>query len=121
MKGLLDNEAIRVLSPGEQRIMALMKNGQQYSAAEIYILLGKKSLASSSVSVLLDRLHKKGSVTRETQTARGGIRFLYTLEQNQERFEQSVINKEVRCFVKKFGNRAIAYFNESLRRLEGKP
>ncbi len=119
MKSLLGSDAAKILSPGEQDIIALLKPQKQYSAAAIYSLTDE-TLAASSVSVLLDRLYKKGLLTRETQTARGGIRFLYTLEQNQERFEQGMIDKAVRLFVKRFGNKAIAYFNESLQRLEGK-
>ncbi len=113
---LLTSEAIKALSPLEADIVRAMQPAGKYSAAEIYTnISSRQKVAHSSISVLLDRLYKRGVVSRETKTARGGIRFIYSLETNKERYEKSVVDNTVNLLIKRFGAKAIAYFNESLK------
>ena len=117
MKTTLFTEGvITALSPLEKEIITRLQPQRRYGATEIYTALKKKKkVAQSSVSVILDRLYQKGLLRRETETARGGIRFLYALEANQEKFERSVVESTVNQLVRKFGSKAIAYFNESFK------
>lgn len=117
MKTTLFTEGvITALSPLEKDIIVQMQPQQRYGATDLYTSLKKrKKVAQSSVSVILDRLYQKGLVQRETETARGGIRFIYMLESNREKFERSIVESTVNQLVKKFGAKAIAYFNESFK------
>jgi len=113
----LPDNIVKTLSPLEKDIISEMERGKKFSAADIYRTLSKKrKVAQSSVSVLLDRLFKKGLLQRETETARGGIRFLYTLDINREKYERRVVENTVNVLVQKFGSNAIAYFNESFNK-----
>lgn len=108
------DDIIKKLSPLEMEVIELVHEGKKYGAADIYILLSRKmKVAKSSISVVLDRLYKRGLLQRESETARGGIRFLYSLEHSIERFERNVVENTVNAIVQKFGTKAIAYFNES--------
>lgn len=109
-KDMLDS-----LSPLEADIIKAIAPYRKYRSKDIYALVKNKA-SKSSVSVILDRLYKKGLVSREVETARGGIRFIYTLKQSKERFEKSIIDNTVNALIKKFGSRAIVYFNESLKK-----
>ena len=111
---MLPDDIVKTLSPLEKDILGEMDEGKEFSAAEIYRTLSqKRKVAQSSISVLLDRLFKKGLLQRETETARGGIRFLYTLDVNREKYERKVVENTVNALIQKFGSHAIAYFNES--------
>ncbi len=117
----MTQKLLQALSPLENEIINLLVKQNRYGAADIYSLLNKKKkVAPSSVSVILDRLYKKGLVSRETETARGGIRFKYRLETNKERYERTMIENTVNLFIKKFGTKAVAYFNESFDHLKKK-
>ena len=117
----LTPDLLQALSPLENDIVTIMQAQKQYGAAEMYTLISKKKkVAPSSVSVILDRLYKKGLVSRETETARGGIRFRYRLEANKERYERTMVENTVNLFVKKFGAKALAYFNESFDQFQKK-
>ena len=121
MKNKFLTNAIPALSPLEAQVISLMQPQAKYSAADLYtIVCRQRKVAASSVSVILDRLYQKGLVARETETARGGIRFRYSLETNKERFERKVVESTVNTLVKKFGSKAIAYFNETFSSLDKK-
>lgn len=111
---LFTQELIKTLSPLEKEVIGILEKEKKYGAASIYAILSKKmKVAQSSISVVLDRLYKKGLLRRETETARGGMRFLYSLEKDSNRFEQKVVENTVNALIKKFGENAVAYFNES--------
>ncbi len=107
-------ELIKTVSPLEKEVIGLMEKERMYGAASIYASISKKmKVAPSSISVVLDRLYKKGLLRRETETARGGMRFLYSLEKDSNRFERKIVENTVNALIKKFGENAVAYFNES--------
>ena len=108
-------EAVKSLSPLESFVINSLNSEKRYSSSEIYRLVKKrKRVSRSSIPVILDRLYNKGLLMRETETARGGIRFIYTLQLNEERFERRVVENTVNALIKRFGEKAIAYFNESI-------
>lgn len=111
----IGKDIIHSLSPLEKDIINLMKPNKKYRTRNINALVNDKA-SKSSVSVILDRLYKKGLVKRNVENARGGIRFIYTLEKNKERFEKSIVDNLVNLIVNKFGSKAVIYFNESLKK-----
>lgn len=114
-KYAFDKETIKSLSPLESSVIQLLKSDKKYSSQEIFELIKKKNNVSrSSIPVILDRLYNKGLLTRETETARGGIRFIYKLQLNKEKFERRVVENTVNALIKKFGEKAVVYFNESV-------
>lgn len=111
---VLTREVFSTLSPLESDIVKTIQPNRNYTTREVYSLLRKKErVAESSVPVLLDRLFKKGLLKRKTESAKGGVRFIYSLGESKEEFERSVVENVVKKLIEKFGSRAVAYFNES--------
>ncbi len=113
---ILSKEVLRALSPYETTIIKVMKPNQNYDTKKIYkLIIKKRKIAKSSVSILLDRLYQKGLVTRDIENYRGKIKFEYKLNMNKEAYERKIVDSAVNLFIQKFGNKAINYFNESLK------
>lgn len=120
-KHIFEKDIIKSLSPLESFMMQVLKPDKKYSSQKIYeIVRRKKKVSRNSIPVILDRLYVKGLLSRETETARGGIRFLYQLELNKERFERRVMENIVNVLVKRFGEKAVVYFNESVSKQKRK-
>jgi len=116
MKGhSIARDLLDSLSPLESDIIKAIAPNKKYRTKDIYALVKDKA-SKSSISVILDRLYQKGLVSRKAETAKGGIRFIYTLKQDKERFEKGVVDGIVGTLIKRFGSRAIVYFNESLKK-----
>ena len=111
----ITREVLDSLSPLELEVISSLVAGKNYRVKDIYALVRNKA-SKSSISVILDRLYQKGLVKRDVENARGGIRFVYKLEQNKERYEKSIVDEVVNAVMRKFGPRAIVYFNESLKK-----
>ncbi len=102
-----------VLSPLERDILGKLWPDKKLRVREIYDKLkGTRKLALSSVAVLLDRLHEKKIVERKIETARGGVRYIYSPRKDKEHFEASVVEKTVNKLIQSFGETAVAYFEE---------
>ena len=111
---LLTRDIIATLSPLEANIIKDLESTKDYTTSEVYSLIKKKrKVAQSSVSVLLDRLYKKGLLKRKTENAKGGVRFVYSISESKEDFEKNIVENVVNRLVERFGSKAIAYFNES--------
>ena len=116
MKGhSIARDLLDSLSPLESDIIKAIAPNKKYRTRDIYALVEKKA-SKSSIPVILDRLYRKGLVNREVETAKRGIRFIYTLKQNKERFEKNVVDNVVNTLIKRFGSKAIVYFNQSLKK-----
>ncbi|PIN81882.1 hypothetical protein COV11_00820 [Candidatus Woesearchaeota archaeon CG10_big_fil_rev_8_21_14_0_10_30_7] len=111
----ISKEIFNSLSPLEAQIIKALKMGKKYRVKDIYTLVKNKA-SKSSFSVLLDRLYKKGLVDRSVETAKGGVRFVYVLKQNKERFERNIVDSMIDKVIKKFGPKAIVYFDENLKK-----
>ena len=72
----------------------------------------KKRVPLTSVAVMLDRLHKKGVVSRQAEAGLGGYHYLYSTKASKGEFERSVMEKAVDGMIEKFGTSAVSYFNE---------
>lgn len=111
----ITKEIMASLSPLESEIIKVLVPNKKYRTRDIYALVRNKA-SKSSVSVILDRLYQKGLVNRSVETSRGGMRFVYTLEQNKEKFERRIVENVVNSIIQRFGSKAVVYFNESLRK-----
>ncbi len=102
-----------LLSPLEQDILKQLWPSKKLRVRQIYdILKSSRKLALSSVAVLLDRLHDKGIVGREIESARGGLRYIYFSNKDKKGFEKSIVETAVNKLIDKFGSVAVSYFNE---------
>ena len=114
-------DIIKSLSPLESLVVKLLKPNKKYSSQSVYNLINKKQkISRSSIPVILDRLYNKGLLERETETGRGGIRFLYKMQLNKEKFERKIVENMVNILVKRFGEKAVVYFNESIAKQKRK-
>ena len=118
MKGIRFNSDFEsVLSPLEAAILDVLWPDKKMKVRHIYERLRPEmDVALSSVAVILDRLHKKGVVDRDTETGRGGVRYIYFPLKNRMQFELSVIETAVDSLIEKFGSNAVTYFNERFKK-----
>lgn len=106
-----------LLSPLEQEILNVLWPDKKMRVRSIYEQLkGRRKLALSSVAVLLDRLHSRGIVARDIETARGGVRYVYYPKTDKRQFEKSVVETAVNKLIEHFGSTAVSYFNERFAR-----
>lgn len=112
---IITKDLLKTLSPLEVNIINVLSKNKKHRVNEIYSVLKKNKIAKSSISVLLDRLYKKGLVKRETENCQGGVRFVYNLADNKEDYEKEIIESTLHKLVEKYGNKALAYFNENFK------
>lgn len=109
----LNKELRSSLSPLEADVLSLLSIDRGLRVKEIYDKVKEiRKVASSSIPVILDRLHSKGLVVRRTETCRGGVRYVYSLKKNKTQFEKSIMEATVNKLIEKFGQSALSYFNE---------
>lgn len=101
------------LSPLENDVISILWNNEAMYVRDLYEKLkGKRKVALTSIAVILDRLHKKGMVTREVETSRGGFRYLYSATKDKTEVERTLIENSVNDLINKFGKSALSYFDE---------
>jgi predicted transcriptional regulator len=102
-----------ILSPLESDVLRVLWPNKQLKVRQIFEMLkGKRKVALSSVAVILDRLHEKGIVSRNVETARGGMRYIYFPKHDRREFEKNVVEGAVNKLIDAFGQNAVSYFNE---------
>lgn len=108
-----DSAFFEKLSPLETDIICILWQGSRMYVREVFSeLKGRRKVALTSIAVNLDRLHKKGLVSREIEASRGGFRYLYFPAKDKKEFEKAVIDNVVNKLIDKFGRTAVSYFNE---------
>ena len=114
MKNSASNGRFDVLSPLEADVLEVLWHSSELRVREIYRLLRQRGrkVALTSVAVILDRLFESGIVGRKIESARGGLRYVYSPKKDKRQFETSVVEGAVNRLIDKFGNVAISYFNE---------
>ncbi len=103
-----------LLSPLEADILrVLWSGGGDMLVREVHGKLRKsKNVAITSVAVMLDRLYKRGIVSRQARTGRGGTHYLYSARADKKAFERSVVESVVNSLISNFGPSAVSYFGE---------
>ncbi len=113
-KGILEQ-----LSPLEAEVFKAMTPGNKFRVRAVHSAVAKKQkVLLTSVAVMLDRLHEKGLVGRDTETCRGGTRYIYFLKKAHGQIEEDYIKQQVDRMISKFGDSAVSYFHK--RFAEGK-
>lgn len=105
-----------VLSPLESDILDILWRKRSARVRDLYGLLKRRGTALTSVAVSLDRLHKKGIVSRKIEYGRGGPHYIYTCDTGMEEFKKSVVENVVDGLIENFGPSAVTYFNERFGR-----
>lgn len=106
-----------LLSPLEADVLETLWDYEKALVREIHSDVKKRrAVAVTSVAVILDRLHKKGLVSREEEKGRGGMHYIYTSIKNKEEFQRSVLDYTVDTLIEKFGPSALTYFSEKFSR-----
>jgi len=110
---VLTNDYETILSPLENDVLNVLWPDKSLRVREIYEKLkDKRKVALTSVAVILDRLHERSIVERKIETARGGLRYLYTPKQTKQEFDAQIIDTAVNKLINQFGNTAVSYFND---------
>jgi len=101
------------LSPLESAVLCCLWQKEKMYVRDLFDCLKKeRKVALTSIAVILDRLHKKGLVTREVENSRGGFRYLYRASKNEKEFERTMVENAVNSLISKFGKTALSYFDE---------
>ena len=95
------------LGPLELTIMQLMWKNTSSTVREIYELLSKeRKIALTTISTTMNRLFKKGLLTREIQAGKGGLLYNYKVKETKKGFEQKVSKNLAKQIIKSYGNTA---------------
>lgn len=109
----INREYDSVLSPLESDILKVMWPDKKLKVRQVYEKLkGKRTVALTSIAVILDRLHDKSIVERDVETGRGGLRYIYYPKTDKAEFEKSIVESTVNKLIARFGNTAVSYFND---------
>ncbi len=109
----LEKESVGVLSPLQSRILQSLWKRDKQKVREIHNKLkDTNTVALTSIAVDLDRLHKKGLVSRIVEAGKGGPHYIYSVSKSKQEFELSVLDNTVNKLIDKFGSVAVDYFNE---------
>lgn len=109
-----------ILSPLEADVLRILWKKDQVKVRELHnILKDKRTVALTSVAVILDRLHKKRLVKRTAQPGRGGHHYIYSPSNSRSDFEHGIMESVVNKMIATFGNTAVNYFNERFSKKEG--
>ena len=117
----LNKRGLGLLSPLESEVLRILWKQGDARVRDIYAALPRRrSVALTSVAVILDRLHRKGMVSRRAEAGRGGYHYIYSARASRQEFEHSVIERTVDKLIDNFGPTAVAYFNERFKGKESR-
>lgn len=112
----LEKKSIGIFSPLQSSILEVLWKNDGQKVRNIHSRLKGKGVALTSVAVDLDRLHKKGVVSRTVETGRGGPHYIYSVNENKQELEESIVAGTVNKLIERFGSVAVDYFNERFSR-----
>ena len=95
------------LGPLELTIMKVMWDNNLSTVREIYEELTKeRKIALTTVSTTMNRLYKKGFLTREIQTGKGGLFYNYKVKETKSGFENKISKSLANQIIESYGNMA---------------
>lgn len=115
----LEKNSVGVLSPLQSEIIEVLWKDEKQKVRQIHNKLMKSNAALTSVAVDLDRLHKKGIVSRTVEIGRGGPHYIYSAQKTKVEFEKSILDNTVNKLIEKFGPVAVDYFNDRFQAKAG--
>jgi len=87
--------------------MQKMWSNKSSTVREIYEILNKeRKIALTTISTTMNRLFNKGFLTREVDTGKGGLFYIYKVKETKSRFEKKVSENLASQIVKSYGNKA---------------
>ena len=112
----LDKKGLEVVTNDLEAALLehLWKKGPA-TVRDIYRNVGKKKkVALTTIGVTLDRMYSKGLTTRELQTGRGGLKYLYNASLSREELGKSIAETIAEKLGSAFGNQVSSYFRGGL-------
>jgi predicted transcriptional regulator len=104
-----------MLSDTESMILEILWDMEEGKVRDIHNKLKKKhKVALTTVGVYLDKLYEKKLVSREVETCRGGLRYIYKPKLSKGEFTDYVTGKVLTFLRKSFGEASIAYLKDKL-------
>ncbi|MFX0155231.1 MAG: BlaI/MecI/CopY family transcriptional regulator [Candidatus Hodarchaeota archaeon] len=95
------------LGPLELAIMKLMWENKLSTVREIYEELSKeRKIALTTISTTMNRLFKKGFLTREIQPGKGGLFYNYKVKETKSGFENKSSKSLAKQIIQSYGNMA---------------
>jgi predicted transcriptional regulator len=95
------------LGPLELTIMQIMWVHKLSTVREIYETLSKeRKIALTTISTTMNRLFNKGFLTREVDTGKGGLFYIYKAKETKNRFEKKISENLADQIIKSYGNKA---------------
>jgi len=101
----------------EAAVLSLVKNFGKGSVSEILLRARKeRQIAYTTLSTTLDRLYKKGLLTREMSAGKGGQHYVYAYPEDVA-VQKEIVTKTVDRLVNAFGKAAVSNIYERLEQL----
>jgi predicted transcriptional regulator len=93
------------LGPLELKIMQLMWKKHSSTVREIYEIISKeRKIALTTISTTMNRLYKKELLTREIETGKGGLFYIYKIKESKKGFEKKISQNLAKQIIKSYGN-----------------
>ncbi|MFW9939059.1 MAG: BlaI/MecI/CopY family transcriptional regulator [Candidatus Thorarchaeota archaeon] len=93
------------LGPLELKIMQLMWKNHSSTVREMYEVLSKeRKIALTTISTTMNRLFQKGFLTREIETGKGGLFYIYKTKESKKGFEKKISQNLAKQIIKSYGN-----------------
>lgn len=101
----------------EAEVLATVKRLGEASGSEALRELRKnKDIAYTTVTTTLDRLYKKGLLSREQTLGRGGVRYVYRFKHDEE-IEGKIVEGTIGRLLNAFGSHAVSMIYEKLEEI----
>ncbi len=107
----LDKDCM-VFSDLEDCIMCHLWQNSEATASQIYKKIKRKDIASTTVVVTLDRLYKKGLVSRRIEKGRGGLHYVYSPKFSKEDLGKDISRVFAERVIRVFGPGVASYFSK---------
>ncbi|MFX0176554.1 MAG: BlaI/MecI/CopY family transcriptional regulator [Candidatus Hodarchaeota archaeon] len=93
------------LGPLELKIMQLMWKNRSSTVREMFEVLSKeRKIALTTISTTMNRLFQKGFLTREIETGKGGLFYIYKTKETKNGFEKKISKNLAKQIIKSYGN-----------------
>ena len=101
----------------EAEVLSAVKRLEEASGSEVLKELRKsKDIAYTTVTTTLDRLYKKGLLSRKQTLGRGGVRYIYTFKHDAE-IEGQIVEGTIGRLLSAFGSHAVSMIYQKLEEI----
>jgi predicted transcriptional regulator len=92
----------------------LWKTGQPLSVKDFHDKLARnRQIAVTTVATILDRLYRKGLLSRKLVKG-GGPHYIYSSRLSEEEFKHAVVNNVMGALLRGFNDVTVAYLTEKM-------